>query len=218
MKRILSVLAAALWLAAPAFAQDAAPPAPSPAPASAPGGPEATLATSMGTIVIALDRDRAPATVANFIRYAKDGHFNGTLFYRVVPGFVLQAGSYDVHGKYRKLRKPIPLESGNGLSNVRGAVAMARDPAKPASATAEFFIDLADNGPRGLDPKPGDAPNTTGYAVFGHVVEGMDVADKIAAVPVGGGKGPFPEAQPATPVVIETVTIGEPPPVPTPAP
>ncbi|MDE2164257.1 MAG: peptidylprolyl isomerase [Alphaproteobacteria bacterium] len=200
MKRTLFLLTAALWLAAPAFAQETAP---------ATGGPEATMVTSLGTIVIALDSAKAPATVANFIRYAKSGHYDKTVFYRVVPGFVLQAGSYDIHGLYRKLRKPIPLESGNGLSNVRGAVAMARDPAKPASATAEFFIDLDDRDASGLDPKPGDAPNTTGYAVFGHVVQGMDVADKIAAVPVGGGKGPFPDQQPVTPVVIEKVTIGE---------
>ncbi len=212
MRRTLFLFAAVLWLAAPARSRDiaAAPPPPS--------GPQATLVTSLGTIVIALDRAQAPATVANFIRYAKAGHFNGTLFYRVAPGFVIQAGSYDVHGKYRALRKPIPLESGNGLSNVRGAVAMARDPAKPASATAEFFIDLADANARALDPKPGDAPNTTGFAVFGHVVQGMDVADKIAAAPAGGGKGPFPDAQPVTPVVIEKVTIGEAAAVPEPAP
>ncbi len=211
MRRTLFLFAAVLWLTAPARSQDtaAAPPPPS--------GPQATLVTSLGTIVIALDRARAPATVANFIRYAKAGHFNGTLFYRVVPYFVLQMGSYGADGKYRALRKPIPLESANGLSNVEGSVAMARDPGNPDSATAEFFINLADNGP-GLDPKAGAAPNTTGYAVFGHVVQGMDVAQQIARVPVGGGKGPFPDAQPVTPVVIEKVTIGEAAAVPEPAP
>lgn len=170
-------------------------------------GPAARIVTTMGTITIALDRVHAPATVDNFIRYAREGHFDGTLFYRVQPGFVIQAGSYGADGKYRKLHKPVPLESGQ--SNVRGAVAMARDPAVPASATAEFFIDLDDNNATGLDPKPGDAPNMTGFAVFGHVTAGMDVADKIAAVQTGGGKGPFPDAQPVTAVVIEKVIVSD---------
>jgi len=169
-------------------------------------GPEARIETSLGTITIALDRAHAPATVDNFIRYAKGGHFDGTVVYRVVPGFVIQAGSIEADGKERGAHKPIALESGNGLSNLRGSVAMARSD-KPASATAEFFIDLADNSR--LDAKPGAAPNTTGYAVFGHVTQGMDVVDKIAATPLAGGKGPFPDAAPATPVVIQKVTVSE---------
>ena len=110
-------------------------------------------------------------------------------------------------GTARAARAPIPLETSSGLGNVRGSVAMARD--TPNSATAEFFINLEDNG-AGLDPKPGAAPNTTGYAVFGHVIAGMDVVDKIAAVPIGNGSGPFPDAEPVTPVVIEKVTVSEP--------
>jgi peptidyl-prolyl cis-trans isomerase A (cyclophilin A) len=130
------------------------------------------------------------------------------VFYRVVPGFVIQAGSIKADGSAKETYlRPIPLESGNGLRNMRGAVAMARSD-EPASATAEFFINL-ENNRAGLDPKPGAAPNTTGYAVFGKVIAGMDVVDKIAAVPLKGGKGPFPDAAPATPVAIEKVTVSE---------
>jgi len=170
-------------------------------------GPSAHIQTSLGTITIALDRDHAPATVANFIAYAREGHFDGTVIYRVVPGFVLQMGSYDAEGNARSLHAPIPLETSSALSNARGTVAMARSD-DPVSATAEFFINLDNNTP--LDPTAGAAPNTTGYAVFGHVTNGMDVVDKIAAVPLHGGKGPFPDAAPATPVVIEKVAIDEP--------
>ena len=164
----------------------------------------AQIVTSLGTITLALDSAHAPATVANFIRYAKEGHFDGTMVYRVVPGFVIQAGSIDPMGKDRPLHQPIPLESGNGLSNLRGAVAMARGD-EAASATAEFFIDLDDNSR--LDAQPNDPPHSTGYAVFAHVTAGMDVVDKIASVPLNGGVGPFPDADPATAVVIEKVTI-----------
>ncbi|MGC9955120.1 MAG: peptidylprolyl isomerase [Rhizomicrobium sp.] len=195
MKRVLLLLAPVLWLAQAAMAEDA-------------GLPQAQIATSLGTITIALDRARAPATVDNFVRYAKGGHFDGTAVYRVVPGFVIQAGSIKADGSAKETYlRPIPLESANGLKNVRGSVAMARSD-EPASATAEFFINLANNG-AGLDPKPGAAPNTTGYAVFGHVTQGMDVVDKIAAIKLGGGKGPFPDAAPKTPVVIVKVTVSE---------
>jgi peptidyl-prolyl cis-trans isomerase A (cyclophilin A) len=194
MRPILLLLAPVVWLAQAAMAEDA-------------GLPQAQIATSLGTITIALDRAHAPATVENFIRYAREGHFNGTAVYRVVPGFVIQAGSIEADGKERGAHAPIALESGNGLSNARGAVAMARSD-EPASATAEFFIDLADNS-AGLDPKLGAAPNTTGYAVFGHVTQGMDVVDKIAATPLAGGTGPFPDAAPKAPVVIKTVTVSE---------
>jgi len=157
--------------------------------------------------VIALDAARAPATVANFVRYAKEGHFNNTLFYRVESGYVIQAGSLGADHKWRLTHKPLPLETGNGLHNVRGTIAMARQDKPTNSATAEFFINLADTNAFGLDPKPGDPPDTTGYAVFGHVTEGMDVVDAIAAVAVGGVKDPFPGKQPVTPVVIRKVTI-----------
>lgn len=165
---------------------------------------EAHIQTALGEIDIALDAAHAPQSVANFIRYAKEGHFDGTVIYRVVPGFVIQMGSFDAHGNEKPAHEPIPLESGNGLSNLRGTVAMARSD-DPKSATAEFFINLADNS--ALDPKPGRDPNTTGYAVFGRVVEGMSVVAKIASLP-NGGTGPMgPEASPAVPVVITKVTI-----------
>jgi peptidyl-prolyl cis-trans isomerase A (cyclophilin A) len=175
---------------------------------AAAASPEARMETNMGTIVIALDAEKAPATVANFVRYAKEGHYNGTIFYRVVPDFVIQAGSLGADGKWRPTRKPIPLETASDLSNKRGTVAMAREE-KPASALAEFFINLSDDNAKGLDRKPMEAPNTAGYAVFGHVTSGMEVVDAIAGVKIGGGKGPFPENDPVKPVIIKKVTIGE---------
>lgn len=166
--------------------------------------PQARIETSLGTITIALDRAHAPATVANFIAYVRDGHFDGTMIYRVEPGFVIQMGSFEASGASRPTRAPIALESANGLSNLRGAVAMARAE-DPASATAEFFIDLADN--TRLDAAPAAPPNTTGYAVFGRVTAGMDVVDRIAGVPLGG-HGPFPPpSTPQTPITIVKVTV-----------
>jgi cyclophilin family peptidyl-prolyl cis-trans isomerase len=175
--------------------------------AAATAAPEARMETNMGTIVIALDADKAPATVANFIRYAKEGHYNGTVFYRIVPGFVIQAGSMGADGKWKAMRKPIPLETKTGLSNKRGTIAMAREE-KPASAQAEYFINLSDSNVA-LDAKELDPPNTTGYAVFGHVTSGLEVVDAIAKTPIGAGKGPFPDNYPVKAVIIKKVTIGE---------
>jgi peptidyl-prolyl cis-trans isomerase A (cyclophilin A) len=193
-----SVFLIAILLAGGAQAQDATQ-APSAAPA--PTGPRATIETSMGTIVIALDPAHAPATVKNFIRYAHEKHFDGTAFYRVLPGNIIQAGSYNADGEFHgHLNKPIPFEGGQ--PNVRGSVAMAHGD-DPNSATAEFFIDM--RAVPALDPSPGN----TGFAVFGQVVSGMDVVDKINAVPLGG-KGPFPpEATPLQPVTITKVTVAE---------
>jgi peptidyl-prolyl cis-trans isomerase A (cyclophilin A) len=176
---------------------------------------EVHIQTSLGEIDVALDAAHAPKAAANFLRYAREGHFDGTMIYRVVPNFVLQMGSYDTAGNARPTHAPIPLESGNGLLNLRGTLSMARSD-EPASATAEFFINLSDNGD--LDPKTGKEPNTSGYAVFGKVVEGMSVVDTISHVPLNGGKGPFPDADPAEPVVIKSVTVvGDPPRAPAPA-
>ncbi len=163
------------------------------------------IRTSLGNITLSLDRGRAPVTVDNFLRYVSEGHYDGTLVYRVVPGFVVQAGSYDSATHARPVHDPIALEAGNGLSNLRGTIAMARE-SDPNSATAEFFINLADNTQ--LDRQPGDADGSTGYAVFGHVVSGMDVVDKIAAVPLGTS-GPMPGAGafPVDPVTIEKITV-----------
>jgi len=171
----------------------------------------AQIQTSLGTIVVALDRAHAPKAVANFVAYAREGHFDDTMIYRVEPGFVIQMGSYRADGSARPVHGPIPLETANGLANTRGSVAMARA-TDPASATAEFFIDLADNA--NLDPTPGAAPNTTGYTVFGRVISGMDVVDRIASVPLGG-TGPFPpSATPATSVFIKKVIVSGSPPSP----
>jgi cyclophilin family peptidyl-prolyl cis-trans isomerase len=190
MRRFSLVLAIAALIVKPALAQEA------------PAQKQAIIETSMGTITVALDASHAPLTVANFIRYAKEKHFDGTVFYRVVPGALIQAGSYDAAGKPRAgVHAPIRFEGDNGLKNVRGAVAMAHGD-DVNSATSEFFIDLAPLP--SLDQDAGNA----GFAVFGQVTGGMDVVDKIAASPLGG-KGPFAGAAPLTPVVIEKVTISD---------
>lgn len=173
-----------------------------PACARADDKPKVLIETSLGNITLELDRIHAPATVDNFLRYVNEGHFDGTVVYRVVPGFVIQAGSYDADVQVRATHEPIALEANNGLKNVRGAVAMARS-AEPGSATAEFFIDLVNN-PR-LDHRAGDTENLTGYAVFGKVIEGMNVVDKIAAVPLGD-HGPMPGAAPINPILIRKVS------------
>jgi cyclophilin family peptidyl-prolyl cis-trans isomerase len=193
MRTLFSTLAASAFLFA--FAGSA--------PAQTPDSPDVLIQTSLGDITLELDHARAPRTVDNFLRYVTEGHYDGTLVYRVAPGFVIQAGSFDSPTNSRPTHDPIPLEAGNGLSNLRGTIAMARE-TDPNSATAEFFINLADN--TRLDRLPDDTDGTTGYAVFGHVVTGMDVVDKIAAVPLGPG-GPMTGAFPVDPVKIIKVSI-----------
>ena len=156
------------------------------------------FATSAGDIVVELDAAKAPKTVANFVEYVKAGHYDGTIFHRVIPNFMIQGGGMTPDMKEKATRAPIPLESGNGLDNVRGTLAMART-MDPNSATAQFFINVVDN-PR-LDTAGG------GYAVFGKVVEGMDVVDKIRMLPVGN-KGPYQNV-PVTPVTIKQATLQE---------
>jgi cyclophilin family peptidyl-prolyl cis-trans isomerase len=165
--------------------------------------PTVVIETSMGDITLQLDHVHAPLTVDNFVRYANEGHFDGTVVYRVVPGFVIQAGSWDANAQARPVHDPIALEANNGLTHVRGAVAMARGD-DPASATAEFFIDLADN--HALEHQATDSGNSSGYAVFGHVTAGMDVVDKIAGVALGD-HGPMAGAAPVDPVVIRKVSV-----------
>jgi cyclophilin family peptidyl-prolyl cis-trans isomerase len=194
-------LAAATLFASSVAAQTAAP-----AGSMATPPPQAKVETSLGTFTILLDRINAPRSVANFTSYAREGHYDGTIIYRVAPGFVVQMGSFEPSGASRPVHAPIPLETANGLKNVRGSVAMARQ-GDPDSATAEFFVNLADNPD--LDAKPGAPANTTGYTVFGRVRDGMDVVERIAAVPLGG-KGPFPpDSTPIAPVIIKKVTIIE---------
>lgn len=158
------------------------------------------LSTSMGDIVMQLDAAKAPKTVDNFLQYVKTGHYNGTIFHRVIDGFMIQGGGMtpDMHEK--PTRAPIPLESRNGLSNVRGTVAMART-SVPDSATAQFFINVKDN--TFLDAAR--SPDGYGYAVFGKVVQGMDVVDKIRKVETGQ-RGPHGDV-PVQAVIIKQATI-----------
>ena len=156
------------------------------------------LETSLGDIVLELYPDRAPRTVANFLRYVDEGFYAGTVFHRVVPGFVIQGGGFTAGFQRKPTRGPVLNEADNGLKNERGTVAMART-FEPHSATSQFFINLKDNG--FLDHR-GKTPDAWGYCVFGRVVEGMDVVDRIAATPTGPG-GPFPKDVPQTPVVIK---------------
>jgi cyclophilin family peptidyl-prolyl cis-trans isomerase len=178
-----------------------------PAPAAPPAiaamtGPRLLIATSMGDITLQLDAVRAPKSVASVLRYVKDRHYDGTVFYRVVKGFVIQMGSWDANVKGRPGHAPSPLEADNGLSNLRGTVALAHGE-DPNSAQADFFINLADN--TALDRSKDDSGNKTGYTVFGQVVAGMDVVDKIAEVPVGD-HGPMPGQAPVDPIVIQKVS------------
>ena len=158
------------------------------------------LDTSMGAIVIELDAAKAPKSVANFVEYVKAGHYDGTIFHRVIPDFMIQGGGFTPEMQQKPTRAPIPLEARNGLSNVRGSVAMART-SDPNSATAQFFINIKDNA--FLDAA--NARDGAGYAVFGKVVSGMDVVDKIWAVPTGN-KGPFQNV-PVTPVLIRKASL-----------
>ena len=158
------------------------------------------LDTSMGQIVIALDAAKAPKSVANFLEYVKSGHYDGTIFHRVIPDFMIQGGGFDASMNQKPTRAPIPLESKNGLSNVRGSVAMART-SVPDSATAQFFINVKDNA--FLDAA--NARDGAGYAVFGKVVSGMDVVDKIWAQPTAN-KGSYQNV-PVTPVVIRKASV-----------
>ena len=158
------------------------------------------LATSAGDIVIELDAAKAPKTVDNFVNYVKAGHYDGTIFHRVIPTFMIQGGGMTADMKEKPTRAPIPLESKNGLSNVRGSVAMART-GDPNSATSQFFINVRDNDR--LDAA--NARDGNGYAVFGKVVSGMDVVDKIRDVPTGS-KGPHGDV-PNTPITINKATL-----------
>jgi peptidyl-prolyl cis-trans isomerase A (cyclophilin A) len=160
------------------------------------------LATSLGDIVIALDASKAPKTVDNFLQYVQAGHYDGTVFHRVIDNFMIQGGGMSADMKEKSTRAPIPLESRNGLRNERGAVAMARTMV-PDSATAQFFINLKDN--TFLDQP--NARDGNGYAVFGKVVEGMDVVDRIRSVKTGDKGGH--QNVPIEPVSIRKASIVE---------
>ena len=161
------------------------------------------METSLGAIKLELNPDKAPKTVANFVQYVKDGHYDGLVFHRVIKGFMIQGGGYDESFEQRKTRAPVENEARNGLSNARGTIAMARTSA-PHSASSQFFINHADN--TNLDAAR--SPDGWGYAVFGKVTEGMDVVDKIATTPTGSAP-PFGRDVPVTAVVIKKVTVQE---------
>jgi len=167
-------------------------------PVLAANAPRVRVTTSMGQFVIELNPDRAPLTVANFLRYVREGQYTDTLFHRVVGNFVIQGGGHAASDMHLKpAHDSIFNESGNGLQNKRGAVGLARSDA-PHSGNAQFYVDIADNPD--LDP----VATRWGYAVFGRVVEGMDVVDRIGAVATGT-VGPFKSDAPIKPIVIEKV-------------
>ncbi len=157
--------------------------------------------TSKGLITLELDAEKAPVTVANFIEYVKSGHFDGTIFHRVIPGFVIQGGGMESGMKEKPTQPPIENEADNGLKNVTGSICMARTN-DPHSATSQFFINLKDN--QFLDHTEKN-PQGWGYAVFGQVTDGMDVVEAIAAVQTGNAG--FHQDVPVEDIVVEKVTI-----------
>ena len=171
-------------------------------PAGALGAdPQVDVKTSAGTIRLELYPAKAPKTVENFLQYVKDGHYNGTIFHRVIDGFMVQGGGFEGNYKQKPTRGGVQNEAKNGLKNEAGTVAMARTP-DPHSATAQFFINVNNNEFLNAEK----AQDGWGYAVFGKVVSGMDVVTKIAKTPTGSG-GPFRSDVPKQPVVIESVTV-----------
>ena len=197
---LLAALGATLWMVQPPVAV---------AQTSATLEPRVRIETTAGDFVIELDTARAPITAENFLRYVRDGFYDGLLMHRVVANFVVQGGGYDSSYQPRPTRAAIANESGNGLSNQRGSVGMARGES-PHSATSQFYVNLKDNA--GLNP----LPSRWGYAVFGRVVEGMDVVDRIAYVATGERSG-FGDT-PLEPIVIRRASVvGEEPRVAVPA-
>ena len=169
------------------------------APVQAQTAPRVKLATSLGDIVVELNPAKAPKTVENFLKYVADKHYDGTIFHRVIDGFMVQGGGFTADMVQKPMRPPIPLEATNGLKNDTYTIAMARTNV-PDSATAQFFINVKDNAMLNAPQ-----PDGHGYAVFGKVVSGQEVVDKIKAVPTGN-KGPFQNV-PTTPVVITSATL-----------
>jgi peptidyl-prolyl cis-trans isomerase A (cyclophilin A) len=175
-------------------------PAPAAAPQPAPGNPVVVIETSAGAITAELFKDRAPVSVENFLQYLREGHYGGTIWHRVVPGYVIQGGGYTPELVEKSTHPPIQNEATNGLSNLRGTLAMART-RQARSATSQFYINLANNP--SLDHR-GFSPDDFGYAVFGRVLAGMDVVDRIAAVRTASRDGM--DTVPVTPVLITSVT------------
>ena len=175
------------------------------AAAAAPGvmaaDPQVDMKTSVGTIRLELYPAKAPKTVENFLQYVKDGHFNGTIFHRVIDGFMIQGGGFDQKYRQKPTRPPVENEAKNSLKNDLGTIAMARTSA-PHSASSQFFI----NGKNNDFLNAANAQDGWGYTVFGKVVSGMDVVMKISKSPTGSG-GPFSSEVPREMVVVESVTL-----------
>jgi len=164
--------------------------------------PQVEIKTNLGTIVVELYPEKAPKSVENFLQYVRDGHYKGTIFHRVIPNFMIQGGGFTGDFAQKKTHAPIPIEANNGLRNDVGTLAMART-SDPNSATAQFFINHKNND---FLNHTAPTPQGWGYAVFGKVTKGMDVVNKIAAIPTGP-RGPFPSDVPSQPVVIEDARI-----------
>ena len=169
-------------------------------PGAAAADPQVDMKTSAGTIRLELYPGKAPKTVANFLQYAKDGHFNGTVFHRVIPDFMIQGGGFDKTMKQKETRKPIENEAKNGLKNDLGTIAMART-SDPHSASAQWFINVKNND----FLNAAQAQDGWGYAVFGKVVSGLDVVMKISKVPTANSG--MHQNVPREAVVIESVTL-----------
>ena len=161
--------------------------------------PVVEMKTNQGVILLELDAEEAPKTVANFLQYVKDGFYNGTVFHRVIDGFMIQGGGFEPGMKQKPTRAPIENEAKNGLKNAAGTLAMARTQ-DPHSASAQFFINLVDNRPLDYPSRDG-----WGYAVFGKVIQGFDIVQKIARVKTGNAG--FHQNVPLDPVVIESVRL-----------
>ena len=165
--------------------------------------PLVTFETTHGAFTVALEPEGAPETVANFVQYVRDGHYDGTIFHRVIAGFMIQGGGYTERYEQLKTRAPIQNEAPDAPGNDRGTIAMART-ADPHSATAQFFVNVVDNDFLNHTAK---TARGWGYAAFGRVVDGMETVDRIAALQTGPG-GPFPSDVPKEAVVIEKATVG----------
>ena len=163
--------------------------------------PTLLMKTNLGNIEIELYPDKAPQTVENFLQYAKDGHFDNTIFHRVIPGFVVQGGGFTVDFKQKPTRAPVTIESDNGLKNKRGTLSMART-SDPNSATSQFFINLNDNVSLDFRSKTNSG---WGYAVFGKVTKGMDIVDQMAKVKTVSNGGH--QDVPVNPIEIQSVTV-----------
>jgi peptidyl-prolyl cis-trans isomerase A (cyclophilin A)/peptidyl-prolyl cis-trans isomerase B (cyclophilin B) len=197
--RIAAFLGVLLCLALLSPALRADPPATAPAAAST-SPTQVKVTTNLGEFVIEVRADRAPITAANFLRYVREGFYTNTLFHRVIANFVIQGGGHDATTlKLKPTQENVFNESGNGLQNKRGAVGLARGE-PPHSGNAQFFVDLVDNPD--LDP----VPTRWGYTVFGRVVQGMDVVDRIGETPTGA-TGPWKTDAPLKPVIIEKMEI-----------